>query len=89
MRKLLLLYTPLRMSGQNTVLQCSKGTNRVRYDTAFGVLDQREDLAGHQTRGGAAEDSVITYVIFHSLENMLLSLEVLKNTLLTNKPNTD
>lgn len=46
------------------------------------VLQAREDGAGHQARGGAAQYHVLTRQIFNVLEDLLLDFQVLKDAFL-------
>ena len=49
-------------------------TNRVGDDAASPVLDFREDVAGHQAGGGAAQDDVFSHETLYVLEDALLDI---------------
>lgn len=51
---------------------------------AAPVLYFREDVAWHQTGGGAAQDDVFPHETLYVLKDTLLDLKQLKNTLLEN-----
>lgn len=53
-------------------------------EAATPVLYFREDVARHQTGGGAAQDDVFPYETLDVLEDALLDVELLKYTLLEN-----
>lgn len=60
------------------------GTNRMGDEAATPVLYFREDVAWHQTRGGAAQDDIFSHKTLYLLEDALLDLKLLKYTLLVN-----
>lgn len=62
------------------VSHCS--THRVRDQAAALVLQAREDGAGHQARGGAAQNHVRPRQLLNFLEDALLDSQVLKDTFL-------
>lgn len=59
-------------------------TNRVGNDAATFVLHFGENAARHQTGGGAAQDDIITDKTLDVLEDVLLDVQLLKDTLLKN-----
>lgn len=65
-----------------SVVCCS--TDRVGDQAATPVVDLGEDVARHQTRGGAAQDHVLSHETLDVLEDALLDLKLLKHTLLIN-----
>lgn len=64
------------------------GTNRMGDEAAAPVLNRRKDRAGHQAGSGAAQDHVLAHQPLRVLKELLLHLQILKDTLLgkQNKP---